>query len=774
MLHYHYEEIMFKKGLVSNFTETFFGYTPRAFTLFFLLFSSFILFFSTSLFYLLADYTTILLLHAGVSPFAHSWLATLLTLPVQWLVYYIGIGVYFLCFLFLFITYVLFKRYTFEEEWDRLLSCILLIVIAPVLMQCYLAHDIAAMVTCGKLGIKICTFVFTIFDPLLGILFLQIMTLILTVIITRFYFVSYLSYVIRIMTRQADRGGSSTPVEQDSFSFDSSTTSEETVVEFTASEPSQFSSTAEHANQLDNDVRLEVEQDILVQPEPSLQEDEAPLSHSFEPVRMEEESLEPPVVEMVPKESGVEEPDSFDEEVNEPYVMPSRTIFTPPSTSHNSSDDLDTDALILEDKLNRFGVKGKVVSIKPGPVVTLFEYEPEADSKISKIMSLEDDLALALQALSIRIIAPIPGRSVVGFEVANKKRKSVALATLIHSNAFISCTAELPIALGHDTVGKEVIIDLSTLPHLLVAGSTGSGKSVMLNALLVGLLCKKSPEDLKLILIDPKRLEFSAYADIAHLLFPIITETHKVGAVLRWVTQEMERRYELMAAIGVKNIFDYKKSEHARVHEFLPYIVIVVDELADLMMLAGKEVEDLIARITQMARAAGIHLVVATQRPSVDVITGIIKVNFPSRISFRVTSKVDSRTILDTIGAEKLLGRGDMLFLNSASSVLERVHGSYVSDSEIKQLVNYIKNQRKVNYEEITHEIERGAILDVQDDQLYRNVKEYVQSVDEISISLVQRKFRVGYNRSARIIEKLESDGLIMPAQGGRTRKVVR
>jgi len=457
-----------------------------------------------------------------------------------------------------------------------------------------------------------------------------------------------------------------------------------------------------------------------------------------------------------------------------PYRLPDQNLFVdinPEKNKKKQTNQLENSSKILEEKLEKFGVFGKVISIKKGPVITLFEYQPKVDSKISKIVSLADDLAMALQALSIRIIAPIPGRSVVGFEVANKKRDDVLFSSIVKSKNFKNFSGSIPLILGKDTVGNNVIVDLATMPHLLIAGSTGSGKSVALNSLLISMLCKLKPNELNLILVDPKRLEFSTYEDISHLLFPIVTDPKKVSPILKWVVQHMEERYEKMAQIGSRNIFDYNK----QADEKLPFMVIVVDELADLMMTAGKDIEGLIARIAQMARAAGIHMILATQRPSVDVITGLIKVNFPSRISFRVTSKVDSRTILDCCGAEKLLGRGDMLFLGSGSSMLKRLHGSYVSDQDIDRVVNHIKSEKKVSYRDLSEYIKiEDAQLSDADDKLYSDVLFFLDSIDEVSISLLQRKFRIGYNRSARIIEKLEAQGIILPSEGGKTRKVVR
>ena len=470
------------------------------------------------------------------------------------------------------------------------------------------------------------------------------------------------------------------------------------------------------------------------------------------------------------------------------YNLPGFTLFDYFDTKSEDNvkmEELKLSAKVLEEKLEMFGIFGKVVSIKRGPVVTLFEYNPKADSKISKIVALGDDLALALKALSIRIIAPIPGKSVVGFEVSNAKREDVLLSSIINSKEFEKFDGSLPIVLGKDTIGNNVVVDLAKMPHLLIAGSTGSGKSVALNTLLVSILCKLTPDELNLILIDPKRLEFSAYEDIAHLLFPIVTDPKKVVPILKWVVNKMEERYEKMAKIGAKNIFDYndkisKNKLYAsefegEKYDKMPFLVIIVDELADLMMTVGKDLEASIMRIAQMARAAGIHMIVATQRPSVDVITGVIKVNFPSRISFRVTSKVDSRTILDCCGAEKLLGRGDMLFLGSGSAFLSRLHGAYVSGQEIEKVVNHIKSERKVVYRDCLEYLScQESNIDDLEDVLYVDVTQFLESADEVSISLLQRKFRIGYNRSARIIEQLESDGLILPSDGGKMRKVVR
>jgi hypothetical protein len=458
------------------------------------------------------------------------------------------------------------------------------------------------------------------------------------------------------------------------------------------------------------------------------------------------------------------------------YVLPHDSLLgcdQKNQTDRKMLDGLQASAKLLEEKLAHFGIAGSVVSIKSGPVVTLFEYEPNINARISKITVLEDDLALALQALSIRIIAPIPGKSVIGFEIANRTRSTVYFRDIVRSTSFAR-SAGLPLAIGVDTVGNHVVVDLAKMPHVLIAGSTGSGKSVALHTMIMSLLFKYTPDELRLILIDPKRLEFSSYKDIAHLVFPIVMQPRFASAVLKWVVEQMEQRYAIMTDVGARNISDYHalckdRAEYTR----LPYIVVIIDELADLMMTCGRDIENLIARIAQMARAAGIHMILATQRPSVDVITGLIKVNIPSRISCRVTSKVDSRTILDCNGAEKLLGRGDMLFLDSTDSSVKRVHGAYVSDAEIAAVVRQIRAQRQPQYLNLEDLFSR-EIQAEPGDALLEDVRIFLKDVDEVSISLLQRKFRIGFNRSARIIEALEAQGVIAPSDGSKVRKVIR
>lgn len=424
---------------------------------------------------------------------------------------------------------------------------------------------------------------------------------------------------------------------------------------------------------------------------------------------------------------------------------------------------------LLEEKLTRFGIRGKVVSITSGPIVTLYEYAPEPEIKISTILAREDDLALALEALSLRIIAPIPGKSVVGFEVAHHSPEPVMFYELINQAQDKIKNLSVPLLLGTNTQGLPVVADLVKLPHLLLAGTTGSGKSVAVQNMIMTILCNKTPELVKLILIDPKRLELSVYADIGHLLFPVVTEPKQALTILNWALGVMEERYTILAKAGVKNCIEYHELDEE--NKFLmPFIVIVIDELADLMMTAGKDLEISLVRLAQMARASGIHLITATQRPSVDVVTGLIKINFPSRLACKVASKIDSRTILDTGGAEKLLGKGDMLFLNPSGS-LQRLHGAYVSSEDIELVSEKIRSQWRAEYEKIDSGKKESIDLEDQD-ELFDEALDFIKSRSEVSISLIQRKFKIGYNRSARLIEQLENSGYVLPPSGSKMRKV--
>ena len=421
---------------------------------------------------------------------------------------------------------------------------------------------------------------------------------------------------------------------------------------------------------------------------------------------------------------------------------------------------LNKNSEFLEKTLLDFGVEGKIKSIRSGPVVTLNEFEPASGIKVSKIVNLADDIARHTSSVSTRV-ATIPGKNTVGIEIPNAKREKVFLSEIISDDRFKKKEIKLPIALGKGISGVPIISDLFAMPHLLIAGTTGSGKSVCINTVILSLLYKYTPEKCNLILIDPKMLELSAYEGIPHLLCPVITEAKKATAALGWAVKEMENRYKLMTSVGVKNIDGYN-SKHKK---HMPYIVVVVDEMSDLMLIAGKEIENYIQRLSQMARAAGIHIIMATQRPSVDVITGTIKANFPTRISFQVSSKIDSRTILGEQGAEQLLGKGDMLFMSSANRIT-RIHGPYVSESEIEKVNSFLRSQGKPDYiEEITIIKDQGTDknddIDGEKDHLYNKAVEIIKTEGKASTSFLQRKLQIGYNRAARIMEAMEKEGIV-------------
>jgi S-DNA-T family DNA segregation ATPase FtsK/SpoIIIE len=469
-----------------------------------------------------------------------------------------------------------------------------------------------------------------------------------------------------------------------------------------------------------------------------------------------------------------------------------------------SEDVLWANAQILESKLKDFGVEGRVVGVRPGPIVTVYELEPAPGVKVNRILNLDDDLALALSALSVRIQAPIPGKPVVGIEIPNPVREVVCLKDVASSDLFQGSGSQLTLAIGKDISGSPFVIDLARLPHLLVAGSTGSGKSVSINAMICSILLRATPEAVKLLLIDPKMLELPAYEGIPHLLLPVVTDAKEAAIALRWMVEEMERRYAMMAEQGIRNIENYNQkvkdgtigkatrgpertaeglaaghqlegTEGALPPTRLPYVLVVIDELADLMIVSGREVEESIIRLAQMARAAGIHLILATQRPSVDVLTGLIKVNFPARISFQVSTKTDSRTILDTQGAEHLLGSGDMLFLPPGSSKLLRVHGAYVSEGEMRRLVEFWRAQGGPTYDRhiLRERKERTELEDQEHDEKYDEAVAFVARTGQASISLIQRKLRIGYNRAARIIEQMEEEGIVGPSDGVKPREVL-
>ncbi|MEK7829754.1 MAG: DNA translocase FtsK, partial [Acidobacteriota bacterium] len=466
------------------------------------------------------------------------------------------------------------------------------------------------------------------------------------------------------------------------------------------------------------------------------------------------------------------------------YKLPSTEMLTLPAARPEMAEaDLLERARQLAEKCQEFNVSGQVKQISPGPVVTTFEFKPDPGVKYSRITSLVDDLCLGLKAESIRIDR-IPGKSTVGIEVPNDKREVIRLREVIESKKFRDSDSKLSLALGKTIDGANYSADLARMPHLLIAGATGAGKSVALNAILLSLLYKATPDEVKLILVDPKRLELGLYADLPHLLTPIVTDPKRAGYALKWAVAEMENRYKHLAQFSVRNIEQYNKevaemkpSGDVDAPQPLPFIVIIIDELADLMMVAAREVEESITRLAQMARAVGIHLVLATQRPSVDVITGLIKANFPSRISFRVSSKVDSRTIIDTNGAEGLLGQGDMLFLGPGTSRLIRVHGAYVDEKEVKRICDFIRTQANPAYDEkiVMSEKETGGGDggDFPRDEKYDDAVRIVVKSQKASTSLLQRHLRIGYGRAASIIDSMEREGVVGPEDGTKPRQVL-
>ena len=533
---------------------------------------------------------------------------------------------------------------------------------------------------------------------------------------------------------------------------------------------------------------------------------------SSEPVEVTESEAEVPVISKTEDTGDYRLPDA-DELLTEPSGVLARI----------TDDELKAQSDILSKALLSFGIEGRVTEVRPGPVVTMYEFEPAPGTKVARIVNLADDLALAMKAISLRIVAPIPGKSVVGIEVPNSQRETVSMKEVATSDAFTRARSKLTLALGKDIFGAPVTADLKTMPHLLVAGATGAGKSVSLNTMLISILLSAKPNEVKLLLIDPKMLEFQTYDGIPHLLRPVITDPKSAARGLSWVVQEMERRNKLLAEAGVRNIDSYNRkvagaqgvlsengsdnkpdqpelpmrylSDEERLSagetaipdgspgsfmppptppEPLPFIVVMIDELADLMMVAPKDVEDKIARLAQMARASGIHLVLATQRPSVDVLTGLIKANFPARIAFQVSSKTDSRTILDANGAEALLGRGDMLYLASGTGRLMRLHGSFVSDDDVRRVVEFVKDQASPSYNQELQSLKQEEVKEEEaQDEVYEQAKELVLSTGQASASLIQRRLRVGYPRAARMIEQMEADGLVGAAGRDGRREVI-
>ena len=539
-----------------------------------------------------------------------------------------------------------------------------------------------------------------------------------------------------------------------------------------------------------------------------LEESKPPIIISRPPVTTDEDKSAPPA--RPPSPTGGAD--------NRPYALPTLALLDPPVRLAVKVDEeaLHASSQILENKLSDFGVSGSVVAVRPGPVITTYEFEPAPGVKVNRVVSLADDLQMALRAVSVRILAPIPGKAVVGIEVSNAKREKVCLREILDSSACHQTESPLALALGKDTVGNPVVTDLARMPHLLVAGATGTGKSVSLNVMIMSILARATPRDVRFIMIDPKMLELSLYEGLPHQLSHVITNPKEAGVALQEVVRRMEYRYKLLKDKGVRNIGAYNraletgetdtsgiikltevvhddedeptaaqpqsKAQLELNHQRLPYLIVLVDELADLMLTVGREIEEPITRLAQMGRAAGIHLILATQRPSVDVITGLIKANFPARVSFQVSSRTDSRTILDAIGAERLLGDGDMLFLPPGSAKPKRIHGAFVSEPEIRKFAATIKKQGKPVFDEElvaaleSAQTQKGAGPHEEEDydEMYEQARDLVIESRQASISWLQRRLRVGYNRAARMIERMEREGLIAPAgEVGKPREVL-
>lgn len=578
---------------------------------------------------------------------------------------------------------------------------------------------------------------------------------------------------------------------------------------------------------IERKVRVELGEEVKAEKETEAAEEKAaedkkqipprPIAGKDRSKRKKKTEAHPEIIDSRPRRPSAEEIEGAHLDLEEPaeYKLPPISLleYNTGSMSEIDRDQLFANAKLLEQTLADYKISGKVVEIHPGPVITMYEFSPARGTKLSKISNLEDDLAMALAALKVRIVAPIPGKSVVGIEVPSQNRETVFLKEIIGHQIFGEQKARLTISLGKDIFGNPMVADLAKMPHVLIAGATGAGKSVGVNGMILSILFRNAPEDVRFILIDPKRLEFNFYEGIPHLLLPVVTDPKQAALALGWVVHEMDTRYQSLSEWGVKNIDsfnrlvkrlqkasdkkggdieqlveDFSKSEGGDMRKLatklksgtlptrMPYIVVVIDELADLMMVAGKEVELSIARLAQLARASGIHLIVATQRPSTDVLTGLIKNNFPARISFRVAQKVDSRVILDQNGAESLLGNGDMLYIAPGKAMV-RVHNAYVSEEETNRIVDFVRLQRRASYQEdilmkIEAEAETAKIEADDYDSEYDHAVALVCDNSKASISMLQRKLRVGYNRAARMIEKMEDEGIVGPSQGVKGRQV--
>ncbi|EAD2919734.1 DNA translocase FtsK [Listeria monocytogenes] len=523
---------------------------------------------------------------------------------------------------------------------------------------------------------------------------------------------------------------------------------------------------------------VDVEPDEVIDVIEPLQEEKTPPIISNFSSKVEQEKA--PVEEKISqKEQDLEmfQQESFENEI---YQLPPVDILAPAKVTDQSKeyDQIKVNAKKLEDTFESFGVRAKITQVHLGPAVTKYEVQPSVGVKVSKIVSLSDDIALALAAKDIRIEAPIPGKSAIGIEVANQNVAMVSLREVLENNPKNNPDEKLQIALGRDISGEAMMANLDKMPHLLVAGATGSGKSVCINGIITSILLRAKPHEVKMMMIDPKMVELNVYNGIPHLLAPVVTNPKKAAQALQKVVAEMERRYDLFSHTGTRNMQGYNDyvKKHNELNEEkqpeLPFIVVIVDELADLMMVASNDVEDAITRLAQMARAAGIHLIIATQRPSVDVITGVIKANIPSRIAFAVSSSIDSRTILDMGGAEKLLGRGDMLLLPVGSSKPTRIQGAFLSDAEVENVVNYVISQQKAQYSEEMIPDDIPEVEGEVTDELYHEAVELVVEMQTASVSMLQRKFRIGYNRAARLIDEMEQRGVVGPHEGSKPRRV--